>query len=194
MKWILLLLISVGCNKCPEKVPPFTWETIPGREEVVGIVRPIYRVKVHRDWVRIDEPRALNDTTVPNITYLIENDIHLTVHTFPSTPIAPRQQIDRWKEPLALSSIKPFSHSGFSGLFLEGEHDDKKTLAWAFQLDPELTQRLGLLASSVAEKLYYEQLAADFTIKVSGPKKKLAEHRYNIFNFANSIELIEAIP
>lgn len=194
MKWILILLIAAGCKKCPDKVAPFTWETIPGREEIAGIVRPVYHAKVLYDWVRIDEPKALNDTTIPNVTYLIENDIYLTIHTFPSIPIPPRAQIDRWKEPLALSSIKAFSHSGFAGLFLEGEYEETKTLAWAFQLDPELTQRLSLLSNSVAEKLYYEQMTADFTIKATGPKKLVDKHRYDIFQFAQSIELIEEIP
>ena len=194
MKWILLLLTAVSCTKCPDKVAPFTWETIPGREETVGIIRPVYRAKVARDWVKLETPKSLTDTKVANATFVIDNGVKLTVHTFPSVHIPPRAQVDRWKEQLAFSTLKSYGHDGFSGLFLEGEKEGVKTLAWTLQVDPELIGRLNFVAQTTAEKLYYEQMGADFTIKVSGPTELIEEHRSNLLLFANSIELIEEIP
>ncbi len=194
MKWILLLLTVVSCTKCPNKATPFTWETIPGREEIVGIIRPVYRAKVPKDWVRLDTPKSFTDTKIANATFIIGDKIRLTVHTFPSMHIPPKAQIDRFSGQLASSTIKSHGHGGFSGLFLEGDKDENKTLAWAFQLDPELVQRLAFAAYTTSEKLYYEQMSADFTIKVSGEASLIKEHRANLLQFAHSIELIEEIP
>lgn len=194
MKYFLLLLTVVSCVKCPDKTPPYTWELIPGREEIVGIIRPVYHAKVANSWTRLETPKSLTDTTVANATFMIDDQIKITVHTFPSTQISPRAQVDRWEKQLASSTIKSQGHGGFAGLCIEGEKDGVKTLAWAYQMDPELVQRLAFAAQTTTEKLYYEQMCADFTIKVCGPSDLIETHRSDILQFVTSFELIEAIP
>ncbi len=192
MRYLLLLLCLLGaCKKCPDKVPPFTWVTIQGREETgpQTVRRPVYRAKVPVDWIQIHPTatESLVDTTKPNATFLIGDEVKVTVHSFPNQRVAPQLQVERWQRQIGQALVTPLSRHGFAGLFLEGD----KTMAWAMQLDSELFQRLTFLSQEPEEKAYYEQMGADFTIKATG---SVEEHQDALQRFAASFELIEDIP
>ncbi len=201
MKKIFLgFLLLVSCNKCPDKVPPFTIQEFTGREESISekvmVRRPVYRAKVPIGWIRLDPEGSLLDTTQPNVSFLIDENLKVTVHTFPTDTleqrIPPSAQVKRWQRQLGdiKAIVKTACHGGFVGLFFEGP----TVLAWSMQLDLEHYQTLSFLALSCAEEEYFKQMCADYTIKVSGPLKKIKKYRQEIFVFANSFELIQEIP
>lgn len=188
-----------GCRKCPDKVPPFTQYPIQGREEVLPsgkvLRRPLYRAKMPVSWKALPTECNLRDTTKPNALFEITPNLYLAVHTFPTDElterIPPELQIQRWmKQDSSQSKITAVHHDGFVGLCFE----TAKTLAWSFQLDPELYQTLAFLGRTHEENGYFRQMRSDFTIKVSGPPDELLAHRDEIFFFANSLELFQAIP
>lgn len=193
---MLALLFLVSCNKCPEKVPPYTFQKFTGREERLSeqmmVRRPVYRAKVPIGWTRLDPEGLILDTTQPNVTFLIDEDLKLVVHTFPAKRIPPLAQIERWKGQLsdAQTIVEAAGHGGFAGFFLEAP----TVLAWSLQLDFEHYQTLSFLASSPAEHEHFKQMQADFTIKVTGPQKQIAKHRDEILLFESSFELIQEIP
>jgi hypothetical protein len=199
--YIIILFLSplAACKKCPEKIPPFTVQEFTGREESVGVSlvrRPVYRAKVPAGWVRIDPVGTIQDTKEPNATFLVEEKLKVTIHTFPSNRleerIPPSAQIARWKRQLGEveTSIEPACHGGFVGLCLEGP----TMLAWSMQLDLEHYQTLTFLASSHLEEEHFKQMRADYTIKAAGPEELIESHRNELRFFADSFELIQEIP
>lgn len=196
---ISLLILLSGCRKCPEKVPPFTLQKFTGREEAAGALlvrRPVYRAKVPVGWVRCDPEGSIRDTREPNVSFLIESTLKVTVHTFPTESleerIPPIAQVQRWKQQIgaAETRVEPSCHGGFAGLCLEGP----SILAWSMQLDLEHYQTLSFLASSPLEEEHFKQMRADYTIKAAGPKEIIERHKEELRFFADSFELIQEIP
>ena len=198
-RFFLILLCLTACKKCPDKVPPFTHVPIQGREEVLPsgkiLRRPLYNAKMPVAWKHLPSESCLSDTTKPNALFQIEEGLFLAVHTFPTDElnqrIAPAMQVQRWQtQDRSKAKIEKVHHDGFYGLFFETE----KTLAWSFQLDSELYQTLAFLGRTHEENAYFRQMRSDFTIKVSGPKELIAEHREEILFFADNLALFQAIP
>lgn len=165
-----------------------------GREENDQIRRPVYRAKVPEGWIRIDPQGSIMDTTLPNATFLIENELKVTVHSFPSENledrIPPFAQIERWKRQGHAGKVESISRGGFVGLFLEGA----SILAWSMQLDLEHYQTLSFLPTNRFEEAHYKQMRADYTIKATGPERLIAKYREELLHFAKSFELIQEIP
>lgn len=90
------LVLCAGCEKCPNKVPPFTWQEFNGRDEVIGygerVRRPVYKAQVPIHWQRIDpaENEPLTDTTKPIVAFVIDEGVKLLVHTFPTQSLEER--------------------------------------------------------------------------------------------------------
>ena len=196
---LLLLLCLVSCKKCPEKVPPFTRYPIQGREEILPsgkiLRRPLYQAKMPVAWKALPTETSLRDTTKPNALFEITPNLHLAVHTFPSDELSeripPAWQVERWqKQDDSPAKIMPVHHDGFVGLCFQ----TAQTLAWSFQLDPELYQTLAFLGRTHEESAYFRQMRSDFTIKVSGPAEEIEAHRDEIVFFADNIELFQPIP
>ena len=162
-------------------------------EGACAVRRPTYRAKVPSGWKRVEPEGTIEDTTLPNVTFLIGEEIHLYVHTFPTQSleerIPPQAQITRWVRQIGEQphQVTPIGHGGFAGLQLESAD----VLARSLQLDLEHYQTLSFLASTKEEEEYYKQMRADYTIKVVGPYEK---HREEIDLFANSFELIQELP
>ena len=197
--FLLFLLCLTSCKKCPEKVPPFTYYPVQGREEVLPsgkiVRRPLYKVKMPVAWKAILSETSLTDTTKPNALFEITPNLHLTFHTFPTTDLDERipslWQVERWKKQDALpATVTPVHHDGFVGLLFE----TAQTLAWSYQLDPELYQTLAFLGRTHEETAYFRQMRSDYTIKVSGPAEEIEQHRDEITFFADNVELFQAIP
>ncbi len=196
-KSLFFLLLLTSCDTCPEKVPPFSLETFTGREERVEgalpVRRPVYRAKVPTGWKRREPEGSIEDTTLSNVTFQIDEGVHLYVHTFPSQSleerIPPQAQIARWVRQIGEQphQVTPVGHGGFAGLEIESAG----VLARSLQLDLEHYQTLSFLASTREEEEHYKQMRADYTIKVVGP---YAAHRAEIDLFANSFELIQELP
>lgn len=200
MKTVVLILACLyGCRKCPEKVPPYTHYPIQGREETLPsgkvLRRPLYKAKMPVSWKALPSQSSLRDTTEPNAVFEITPSLHLTFHTFPSDDlkerIPPAWQVERWqKQDGSPAKITPAHHDGFVGLCFQTAN----TLAWSFQLDPELYQTLAFLGRTHEESAYFRQMGSDFTIKVSGPPEEIEAHRKEIAFFADNIELFQPIP
>jgi len=205
-KIFLLLLLFTSCSKCPNKVPPFAIQEFNGREELVTygqtVRRPVYRAKVPLNWTQINpkDEEALHDTKKPIVSFVLDEALFVTVHTFPSSSleerIAPEAQIERWKEQIGSQdcTVQRVSYGGFSGLFLEATKDQKAVLAWSLQLDLDHYQTLHFLAQTLEEEEHYKQMAADYTIKVTGPIDEINKRQIELFLFAESFELIQPIP
>ncbi len=181
-----LLLLITGCADQPTATPSL--QMIDGR--VRGL--PIYRAEVPHHWHRQD-PSAetpLDDTTQPICEFSIDEQIRITIHNFPDQKIPPTAQVTRWKRQLNFitTDTTPVAWGGFAGLQFYGEDKNSAVLAWAMQIAPEHYRTL----SKPSEK--YRQMRADYTIKVTGPTDLIESHRNEIISFANSFELIEAIP
>ncbi|MCP5469936.1 MAG: hypothetical protein H7A36_05470 [Chlamydiales bacterium] len=196
--FILLALCLTACKKCPDKVPPFTRHPIQGREEVLKsgkiLRRPLYQVKVPAGWQRNLIETSLSDTTCPNALFEVE-DVTVTLHTFPTESltqrIPPSLQVERWRSQESRDGhVEEVRHDGFSGLFFE----TPTTLAWSYQLDPELYQALAFLGRTEEENAYFHQMRSDFTIKATGPAEQIEKHRDEILFFADNLELFQAIP
>lgn len=183
MFFFLLTVILIG------EVQEFT-----GREEKDQIRRPLYRAKVPPGWVRLDPQGPITDTTLPNVAFLIENELKVTIHSFPSENlderIPPYAQIERWKRQGDEGKVDSVSRGGFVGLFLEGA----TILGWSMQLDLEHYQTLAFLPTNRFEEEHYKQMRADYTIKATGPEKLIAKYRDELLLFAKSFELIQEIP
>jgi len=185
---ILALLLLTGCQ---EATPPKPWQEISGREGLI-IRTPLYRARVPLDWKRVDPKGSIVDTTLPIVEYWIENEVHITVHNFPSERleerIPPMAQVARWRRQIGdlvpeEEMVKPVSHGGFAGYSFEAPG----VMGWALQLDQEHYRVLSQRNSD-------PQMKADVTIKVVGPPHLCQIHRRDIIDFANSFELIQEIP
>ncbi|MCC5832975.1 MAG: hypothetical protein JJU12_08050 [Chlamydiales bacterium] len=196
---LLILIFLSGCHKSPKKVSPFTVEEFTGREESAGaalVRRPVYRAKVPAGWKRVDHDGSIQDTREPNVSFLIDEELKVTIHTFPSNRleerIPPKAQVARWMRQLGEveTRLEPACRCGFFGLCLEGP----TILAWSMQLDFEHYQTLSFLASCPMEEEHFKQMRADYTIKAAGPSELIARHRKELQFFAESFELIQEIP
>jgi hypothetical protein len=204
-KLLILFLCLTGC-KTEDKTPPFTLQEFNGRDEIISygqmVRRPVYHAKVPLTWKRIDPLpiESLLDTTKPIVAFAIDENVTLTVHTFPSSSqeerIAATAQIERWINQLKGGDylIEKVSHSGFAGLFFEGKQEKITVCGWSLQLDLDHYQTLHFLTSTVEEEEHYKQMAADYTIKVSGLSTLIDQHREEISLFADSFELIQELP
>lgn len=199
---LLLLLACISCSRSSDKPPPYTEQSINGRDEIVSyghtVRRPVYHAKVPLTWERLDpsENESLLDTTKPIVTFVLDKGLLINVHSFPSDSleerITPAAQIEHWRSLLKGETYRldKIGHGGFSGLYLEG----KNLSAWSLQLDAQNYQILHYLATTVEEEEHYKQMAADYTIKAIGPNELLEKHRDEISLFINSFELIQEIP
>jgi len=199
MRWFFIILLLVGCKKEADKSPSYTYYPIQGREETLPsgkVVRhPLYRVKVPVSWTAQPTEGSLQDTTKPNICFLITPQLSLAVHSFPNASLETRipaaHQVARWQsQDKTTASIAPVHHDGFVGFSFA----TARTLAWSLQLDPELYQRLSLLGRTHEENSYLHQMRSDVTIKVSGPPEEIAAHHDEIKLFADSLQLFQPIP
>jgi hypothetical protein len=205
MKILLLLLLCTGCHSA-KKEPPFAVQTFNGRDEIISygqkVRRPVYQAKVPLAWKRIDPAakESILDTTKPIVSFFLEEGLLLTIHTFPTHSleerIPPIAQVERWAAQLkgGKSHTEPVGWGGFAGIRFEGEIGERGVVAWSLQLDLEHYQALHFLASTVEEEEHYKQMAADYTIKVTGPKALIEQHREELSFFVDSFELIQEIP
>lgn len=205
MKDVLFLICTLfACSKCPKKnAVPIELQTIPGRVECVQeqlVLRPVYQAAIPDTWKRVEIEGNL-DTTHPNAAFLIEEEVRINVHTFPSSNLAarisPEAQLARWKNQFpekAKMHWEPISAGGFFGYYFEAKTEQKATLGWAMQLDLDHYQALSFLASTEEEREHYSQISADYTIKATGPANLLEKHKKAILTFAKSFELIQEIP
>ncbi len=210
--WILLCVVLTCCNR-PESPPSTNWQEIAGRALYADSNTrfPIYRAKVPLEWKKKIpvENEPLLDTTQALITYTIEEDgkeIRITVHNFPTEKIEqripPQAQITRWKKQfeqldLPTVSIQPQAFSGFSGFVFEGEGrmQGKETtmMGWTMQLAPEHFRALGY-PHHAKEQALYNQMQADYTIKIVGDPDLVKKHKQELVAFAHSFEFIHDIP
>ncbi len=194
----ILILVLMGCQATPQADP---WQTIDGRDEGnAGIVRyPVYRARVPQHWQRIDPPVSASnaDSTLPICTFELP-DLRIVIHNFPVNSIEqripPGAQVARWQQqtgkPAAV--IEPVAHGGFAGFLFEAEGGG--VVGWAMQLAPEHFHALANLSATPAERTFFRQMQADYTIKVTGSPDAIAAARPEIDQFARSFELIQAIP
>lgn len=194
-----LLFIFAGCNTSPKE--NIALQPICGRD---AEHRFIYRVQVPVEWGHhapsLEE--SLIDTTKPLCEFVIDEQIKITIHNFPSESlenrIPPEAQIGRWKRQfsfLDLSSVSIISqaYSGFKGLLFEGNGtlngSKESMMGWSMQLAPLHYRTLTHLNPP-----NLQQIRSDVTIKAVGPTNLMEQHREQIIRFARSFELIEAIP
>jgi len=198
MKYLFFIFLALaGCHQDPHAHRTFIIAEITGRD-----ARPVYRVKVPTDWVCLPPEIGENlaDTTSPNFTFLIDDAIHVTVHTFPSDSlnerISPQAQVERWRRQIAPleETVQGVCRGGFIGLLYEGKQVNETVLAWSMQLDPDHYLTLQFLEGTPEEREFYKQLRADYTIKVTGPAELIEKRRTELLNFARSFELIQEIP
>jgi len=201
-----LLLFCTGCHSSSHKTPPFALQQIQGRDELISwgkfVRRPVYQAKIPLMWKRVDpsENESLLDTTKPIVSFRVDKEVVLNVHTFPAYSleerIPPSAQIERWHSQLKPTKYKVEAavYSGFAGLYFEGKNSEESLLAWSLQLDMEHFQTLHFLSGTVEEEEHYRQMAADYTIKVYGPSTLVEKHREEILLFATSFELIQELP
>ena len=205
-----LLFILMTFFGCTSETPStsFRWQSIHGRNADKEFV---YRVKTPFEWTRRDPlpTESLADTTKPLCEFFICEGLHkirITIHNFPSNHlkerIPPSAQIARWQHQFQTlnpeeCSVIPQAFSGFSGLLFQGTGMMNgaltTVLGWSMQLAPEHYQTLYYPETS-DEKKRYEQMRADFTIKVVGPEELMKKHSRTLMAFARSFELIEDIP
>ena len=203
---IILLLFCLSCSQKAAK-SPHNWQEISGRDssqERLIIRHPIYRAQVPGTWKRVDPSptSSIVDTTLPLVEFWIDEEIHLTIHNFPSEKleqrIPPIAQISRWQSqlknlPPKEALVKPVSRGGFAGYFFEGMTPEKWVMGWGLQLDQEhyrsLTKKM-----NASNRAFVEQMRSDVTIKIVGPPHLCGKHRDELLAFANSFELIQEIP
>lgn len=204
-KFFLLLFCS-ACSQPAEKSIAYAHQEICGREEMISwkssLRRPVYQAQVPLGWARVDPPQneSLVDTRQPIVSFSIEEGVVLHVHSFPANSleerIPPAAQVERWRQQLKAAShkIEPLNHGGYAGLFLESQNESTMLLAWSLQLAMEHFQTLHFRATTLEEEEHYRQMAADVTLKVTGPTALIEKHRAEITLFAESFELIQEIP
>lgn len=182
---VLLLMVCSSCGDAPDP-SPFRDEVISGRERT-GVV---YHALVPPSWERKDPPAGqdLHDTTLPVCSFHVGKEVLITVHTFPSESvnerIPPMAQIERWKKKAKNFNVQQVAHGGFGGYRLEAPG----IIAFSMQLTPILYRSL-----SENGKRFLD-LRADYTIKAIGPADEIEEHKTEIDSFAESFELLEALP
>lgn len=182
----------IGCT--PQDEVRIPWQTIQGRDRT--LTRPLYRVRVPLDWVRVDPASEvdLSDTTLPIATFYLNEatpPIRITLHTFPYNSIKeripPQAQVTRWKQqagnPHTITSV---AHGGFHGLFFESAD----CLAWSMKIGDPYEQLFQRLTSNS----FTRALHADYTIKAVGSPHLIEEHRDALIAFARSFEWIEEMP
>lgn len=201
-----LLVLCPSCRESPHQAPPCSLQHICGRDEILdyghAMRRPLYQVKVPLAWKRVDpsESDSLLDTKKPIVTFIIEQNLHLVVHNFPSQSIEeridPSAQIERWAAQLkgGVWRSERVGHDGFSGFYFEGNLESNRVCAWSLQLDAEHYQTLHFLAATVEEEEHYRQMGADYTVKVSGPAALIEKYKDEIALFVTSFQLIQEIP
>ncbi len=180
---ILIILCLTSCKKCPDKVPPFTYYPIQGREEILPsgkvIHRPVYKVRMPVAWKALPQKSSLTNIAEPNALFEITPNLHLAFYSFP----------DREKAPCCENG-EIVECNGFKGV--KSETADR--LTWHFALDPRIYQKLTDLGRTHEENAYFREMGADFRIEVTGPDDEIGLHRDEIFLFAENVELFQAIP
>lgn len=182
---LLILLTLCSCENSPPQLSE-PWQLIAGRNEDK---EPIYQSIVPTHWQKMATELDLNDTMKPLCAYLIEEELRLVVHNFPSNSLSdripPQAQVLRWQRQSGQGIVANECHNGFNGLRFEADN----VLAWAMQLDPEhyLT-----LTGPTSTSLDYQR-RADYTIKVTGPQELMDIHRPEIESFVRHFELVEPI-
>lgn len=202
----LLCLSLCACQK--DSLPTSNgWRT----EQVNGRTRfPVYTMQVPTSWKTLESPGDnLTDTKKPLVTFIFtENNqtFTITVHNFPfqdiDDQIPPLAQVERWKKQFENldtreSELKPVAFGGYSGQFFKGvgifKGEKMEMLAWSLQLPPEHYRALSHPQTTV-DKVVFEQMRADVSIKVIGPVDIVSKHRGDIDQFVNSFHMIQAIP
>lgn len=192
-----------SCSNEENKFNRKQWQEITSRDQgdLPKSREPLYRVKVSNHLQTIPPPtdKSIADSRLPLCEYILKeglDEIHITIHNFPNTPIPPRVQIERWIRQFSVieensMEIAPVSQNGFVGYFFSvtGILKEKRTtiLGWALSLAPVHLQTLSSLSPE-------NQKSADITIKVVGSPELVAKYQEEIINFAESFELINEIP
>lgn len=206
LKYIIILIIGasmlIGCTSAENNTNNYIWQDVPNRDNGNKIRFATYRIKIPSDW-KVQLPldnESIQDTTLPNATFFLSEEVIMTIHTFPSNSIKERipvgSQIARWKK--QFTTIEPLSvfssfetRGGFAGIFFEasGTHSkyDKtmSVLAWSMQLDSRHYHTLESLNKNIQ---------ADYTIKTIGPKHIIEQYKEELIMAAKTFELIQAIP
>lgn len=200
MRYLFLLLITlVSCSTSPKE--DIVLHSICGRDAAHTL---IYRIKAPAAWEHHppSSDESLTDTTKALCEFMIDKQIRITIHNFPSESlekrIPPEAQISRWRRQFSFldpnaTVISLQAYSGFKGLLFEGSgmlNGSKQTMmGWSMQLAPVHYRALTHL-----NLLNLDQLRSDITIKAVGPSEIMEQYRDQIIRFARSFELIEAIP
>lgn len=208
---LLILALLLSCTT-PDTKPsePLSTEQIRGRGHE-GKRPLLYRAKVPHSWVRRDPLPStdLSDTTLSIADFFIIDDnetIRIAIHNFPSEKIEqripPAAQVARWQRQLenidpSSLTIEPLSFSGYKGLYFEGVNrsGDSPTmvLGWSLQL-ADIHYRALTPSSDQVDTPESREKRADITIKATGPRTIMEQHKEAIAAFAQSFELIEEIP
>lgn len=198
--WICLSLLLWGCER-PEPTPP-PMQILEGRELTSENTRlPLYRARIPERWhkVELHPTTSTADTTVPIGRWTIDQEITITVHTFPfrqlEQRITPRAQVARWKQQFSridqLSvQVQDAAWGGFSGLMFQGtgtlQGREQTMIAWSMHLFPAHAKRVMLQRPD-------SPLLADYTIKAVGPCHKMRLCLPEIIAFAQSFHLAEEL-
>jgi len=196
----LLTISLIGCSSSDIENDLVRNEIIYSREEQLEngkTVRwPLYQVSTPVTWQLLPIENDLTDTTKPNATFLIDEGVTLSIHTF-SYPgveghIPCERQIERWKGQLNKAAIlvTPTSFCGFAGLYFEAENETTQVLGWSLQLDIRHRQKLFELAITPDQMAFFRQITSDCTLKVKGAPVTINDHKEEILSFANSLRLL----
>lgn len=140
-----------------------------------------------------DEGVDLNESTLPLVSWKVDDELLIVVHNFPGQPIPPRAQVARWEKQVknpdeSATSLEQVAWGGFEGLKLYiCDHDDKAVMAWAMTLP--IFHRYAL--QGMAREAH---LAADWTIKITGSAAAMRENMNEIDRFIHSFRLKREIP
>ncbi len=195
---VYLLFILTSCNTSSHDT---IMTSICGRDPSHPL---IYRIKVPPTWEHHTPlpDESLADTTKALCEFVIDKQINITIHNFSSESIEQRipseAQISRWKRQFSnldqnLTSTTPQAFSGFKGLLFEGSGIlngiPQSVMGWSMQIAP--IHYRSLTHSQIP---HFQEMRADITIKAVGPTSIIDHYRDEIFRFARSFELSEAIP
>ena len=206
MKFLSIIFFFLfACSSSPLPLSE-NWQNIEGRDNGDGNRKAIYQVQVPQDWQRIDSTGSIVDSRIPLCTYIIdtpEGQIDIHIHNFPyeieQPRIPPQAQVQRWKEQLKDGKTEsfiefPYGHGGFAGICFSGvgliNNVERQVVAFAMQLDYLHYMKLKQKKDNSS---YYHQMAADYTIKISGTPEAVKRYEEEIFCFARSFELIDEI-
>jgi hypothetical protein len=174
---LLLLLVFTACQKCPKRVPPYTWHPLLSDETIFsrGKIRkrPLYKVKVPTSWKRLLD--------IDPVTFQISEKVQLTVTRLPGKEIPP----------LMGTALQT---SCFVGSFWHESGLTQDHLIWTLKPDPSIVKGLQAPGQNKEEELFFKQMISTVQIEVTGPASELVERDDEIQQFLNSFTFIQGVP